>query len=284
MSKNVLPYYKASPRDFFEGTIGMSFETKCCYRVLLDLIYMQSGILKDDAHYICGQLGCSKRKWAALRIELICLRKIQVENGFITNFRATLELESTAKVQDKNAENGSKSHKNRNLNERSLNQPEPEPEPDIDKDTKVPLSNAREPIGDFESFWELYPNRQGRPVALVAYEKAVLGVAMTKNRKRQPSSHDSIMDGLKRYIRDKPPDRNWLNPATFLNQERYRDEPAGPSANGNNSKSGPSHQNGSSLDSEFERRFSEGGAAGMAYMAEGATVVDLPRSGLSRYG
>lgn len=31
---------------------------------------------------------------------------------------------------------------------------------------------------------------------------------------------------MQRYIATKPPDRNWCNPATWLNQERWRDEPA----------------------------------------------------------
>lgn len=40
---NGLPYYKAYPRDFIEGTVGMSFELKGAYRLVLDLIYLRSG-------------------------------------------------------------------------------------------------------------------------------------------------------------------------------------------------------------------------------------------------
>ncbi|MBC8717497.1 hypothetical protein [Ochrobactrum sp. Marseille-Q0166] len=42
---------KPYPRDFIEGTIGMSFELKAAYRLVLDLIYMQGGNLPDDARY-----------------------------------------------------------------------------------------------------------------------------------------------------------------------------------------------------------------------------------------
>lgn len=129
MGKNVLPYYKAYPRDFIEGTIGMSLELKGAYRVLLDLIYMQAGHLRDDARYISGLLGCSVRKWETIRVQLICAGKIQIENGKITNSRARLELESTLTQQKLNAENGAKAHKNKDLLERPLSQPEPEPEP-----------------------------------------------------------------------------------------------------------------------------------------------------------
>lgn len=80
---NGLPYYKAYPRDFIEGTIGMPFEIKCAYRVVLDLIYMQGGELPDDARYISGLLGCSVRKWKSIRSALIQAGKIHVSGEFL---------------------------------------------------------------------------------------------------------------------------------------------------------------------------------------------------------
>lgn len=67
-----------------------------------------------------------------------------------------------------------------------------------------------------DRFWARYPHKVGKPKALAKLEAA---------RKRGISWH-SIMNGLERYIRDKPPERSWLNPETFLNQERWADEPA----------------------------------------------------------
>jgi uncharacterized protein YdaU (DUF1376 family) len=66
-----------------------------------------------------------------------------------------------------------------------------------------------------EDFWPEFPNKVGKPVACQAF---------LKTRKR--FSLGAIMEGLRRYMADKPPDRQWLNPATFLNQERFLDEPA----------------------------------------------------------
>jgi uncharacterized protein YdaU (DUF1376 family) len=90
---NGLPYYKAYPRDFFEGTIGMPFELKCAYRVVLDLIYMQGGRLPDDPRYISGLLGCSPRKWFSLRDKLVKIGKLIPLDGFLTNERADDELQ-----------------------------------------------------------------------------------------------------------------------------------------------------------------------------------------------
>jgi uncharacterized protein YdaU (DUF1376 family) len=124
---NGLPYYKAYPRDFIEGTIGMDFEMKGAYRLVLDLIYMQGGKLPDDARYISGLLGCSVRKWKSLRNALIDMNKLDVFEGAISNKVARKQLESLRKVQEKNSENGAKSNKNKDLQNRTLNHTEPEP-------------------------------------------------------------------------------------------------------------------------------------------------------------
>lgn len=129
MSKNALPYYKAYPRDFIEGTLGMSFEEKGAYRIILDLIYMKGGALSDDDRYIAGVLGLSVRKWNSLKNRLVELGKIQLIDGLLSNYRAVIELETLSKYQDKQAENRSKPNKNNNLQRPPFDQPEPEPEP-----------------------------------------------------------------------------------------------------------------------------------------------------------
>lgn len=70
-------------------------------------------------------------------------------------------------------------------------------------------------LASFDEFWSVYPNKTGKPVAQKSYLKAI--------RTTEPSV---ILDGLRRYIASKPADRPWLNPSTFLNQERWADQPA----------------------------------------------------------
>ncbi|WP_164844634.1 DUF1376 domain-containing protein [Brucella pituitosa] len=123
---NGLPYYKAYPRDFIEGTIGMSFELKAAYRLVLDLIYMQGGNLPDDARYISGLLGCTMRKWNVLRDELVSIGKIEITGEFLTNKRAVIELETLAKLQEKQSERASTPRKNKDLQKPRLSQPEPD--------------------------------------------------------------------------------------------------------------------------------------------------------------
>lgn len=67
-----------------------------------------------------------------------------------------------------------------------------------------------------EQFWSRYPNKVGKPKALAKLD----GV------RRRGVAFAEIMTGLDRYIASKPPDRAWLNPETFINQERWADQPA----------------------------------------------------------
>lgn len=65
----------------------------------------------------------------------------------------------------------------------------------------------------FARFWTAWPHKVGKPAAERAFGKVADEI-------------DAIVAGVERYIRDKPPDRPWLNPATFLNQRRWEDAPA----------------------------------------------------------
>jgi uncharacterized protein YdaU (DUF1376 family) len=140
---NGLPYYKAYPRDFFEGTVGMDFETKAAYRLLLDLIYMHGGRLVDDPRFIAGHLGCSVKKWNALRSAILDAGKISVAGGYVGNLRADKELDSLKSYQTKQRENGSKPKKNNGIAEAvakpKLNHTEPEP----DINTEAIASDAK---------------------------------------------------------------------------------------------------------------------------------------------
>lgn len=138
---NGLPYYKRYPRDFIEGTIGLSFELKATYSIILDLIYMQGGNLPDDPRYISGLLGVSVRKWNSLRSQLVDAGKIQITGEFLTNYRAVTELESLSKYQDKQAENRSRPNKNKDLQSPKQSPKHHHTEPDTDiEDTNVSLS------------------------------------------------------------------------------------------------------------------------------------------------
>lgn len=212
---NGLPYYKAYPRDFIEGTIGMPFEVKCAYRVVLDLIYMQGGNLPDDERYISGLLGCSVRKWKSIRAALIEGDKLTVSGEFLTNKRADNELETLAKLQDKQRENRSRPNKNNKIESPRSDHTEPEPEVDTDVSTKKDQAKPDRFVG-FDAFWEIWPNKTAKDRARKAWG------AMSVENKR--AAFSAVRAGWFEKWRASKPDANPIHPASFLNGKRWQDE------------------------------------------------------------
>lgn len=82
--------------------------------------------------------------------------------------------------------------------------------------------STREPSDDGwpkdagERFWKAYPHKVAKKAAMRALAAA----------RRTGVTFDRLMFALDRYIHEKPPDRAWCNPATWLNGGRWDDEPA----------------------------------------------------------
>jgi hypothetical protein len=74
----------------------------------------------------------------------------------------------------------------------------------------------------FEEFWAQYPHKIGKAAAKVAFDKV---------RRSTLVSFPEVIAGLMRYSA-KTDDRPWCNPATWLNQARWADEPAKGNRNG----------------------------------------------------
>lgn len=135
---NGLPYYKAYPRDFLDGTAGMDFEVKGAYRILLDLIYLHGGRLVDDPRFIAGHLGCSVKKWNGLRAAVIATGKIVVSGGYLGNLRADKELDSLKSFSDKQRENASHPRKNKGLAQATAKPKASHTEADTEADKQQP--------------------------------------------------------------------------------------------------------------------------------------------------
>lgn len=159
---NALPWYKAYPRDFLEGSAGLSLELKGAYRLILDLIYLHNGALRagspDEERYIAGQLGCSLRKARGILEVLVSSGKLDLNDGIISNKRAEKEMEISRLSQEKQAENARGPRKNKDL--------EKPRQTDTDTDTDKKIKNkkssskARGPIGFSEG-----ERREAREVA-----------------------------------------------------------------------------------------------------------------------
>jgi uncharacterized protein YdaU (DUF1376 family) len=93
--------------------------------------------------------------------------------------------------------------------------PQPHPLKEEKKETRV-AALSDWPVDYKTQFWMMFPNKVGKPDALAVLERV--------ERKGVPWK--TVIRGLIAYIRDKPPDRAWCNPATWLRQDRWEDQPA----------------------------------------------------------
>ena len=95
---------------------------------------------------------------------------------------------------------------------------EPKLETDVSNKTRARALPSF-PSKAFDRWWEEYPHKIGKAAAFKSFERI---------RKAGKVSFQTLHNGLDDYIRDKPPDRPWCNPATWLNQGRWDDKPAPP--------------------------------------------------------
>lgn len=91
------------------------------------------------------------------------------------------------------------------------------------------------PMGDaFAEFWRVYPRRVGKRAARAAFERAA-----------RRASVDVILEGARRFAADPnlPEPRFVPHPATWLNQDRWEDDPLPPRADRERSRGDPGGRN-----------------------------------------
>ena len=77
------------------------------------------------------------------------------------------------------------------------------------------------PPDAFTRWYANYPEKVGRGAAEAAFDKV---------RKGDAVAFEMLVSALEAYRRTKPADRAWCNPATWLNQKRWEDQPSAASS------------------------------------------------------
>lgn len=129
---------------------------------------------------------------------------------------------------------------------------------------------------DFQAgFWAIWPHKVGKPAAMKALDRV----------RRNGVSFAALMSGVNRYIQGKPADRSWMNPATFLNGDRWEDQPAS-EANGqsvSNYRSDPAAGRATSREAQLLAAVGRG-AAGRFADREPIRSGGLPQNDTSSAG
>jgi hypothetical protein len=220
------------PSDFLNGVIGLTADQIAAYTVIMMLQYDRGRPVAFDGREreISVRCGLPRGRLAKAIEHLIRIGKLAHADGCLENPRTTDELKKIKEKLQKNIENSlsggnatrQKWEQIRNENsgdtgptgqptgqpkQGPIPSPSPSPSPLEKKETRAQERAA------FDRFWSVWPHKVGKPIAEKSFNK-VCGEA------------DEIIAGVHRYIKSKPPDRSWMNPATFLNQERWKDQPA----------------------------------------------------------
>lgn len=218
MARPWMPLYVA---DYLADTGHLSTAEHGAYMLLI-MHYWQSGGLPSEDAKLARICRMTTGEWAESRDTLADL----FSEGW-THKRIDQELERAEQMLSKRRSAGmagaSARYSNRiasaiaTAEQTHTNKCDGEGT-DLDTHSEEEVSSVAVPRdldGFDEIFWPAYQHKVGKPDAKRAFARAL-----------RAASLGQIMAGLDRYIREKPPDRPWLNPATFLNQQRWADQPA----------------------------------------------------------
>lgn len=206
--------------DFLSSTLHMDTLEKGAYIMLL-LAHYQSGEkgLPNDDKKLSRIAGVSPKVW--MRIRNILSEKFIINDEFWVHSKC---VEVLRKVYEKSSAQRAKVLKRYETDSTAVlpryYQPKPKPKPKIFTN----VNNVREEKNNFDDWYEIYPHKVGKVSAQKAYKIAI-----------EIATQTELVDGVKKYIQLKPPDRKWCNPATWLNQQRWLDQP-------NEPREGKSHE------------------------------------------
>lgn len=231
-----LPYMPLYVADYLADAAHLTATGHGVYLLLIMTYWQRGKPLPDDDRKLARIARVTDDEWADLRDEIA--EFFTIEGGLWTHGRIDEELERVRAKSEQASEAGKASarrrfskklqHVKQASNDRSTGAQQTFNHTDTDTDivsslrSETTRARARErafwPNDAKEAFWAKYPHKVGKGAAMKSFDR------IAKRPDRPPFSE--IMAGLDRYIREKPPDRPWCNPATWLNQERWSDVPA----------------------------------------------------------
>jgi uncharacterized protein YdaU (DUF1376 family) len=223
MSK--MPWVRFFPSDWLGGTRGMSAVETGIYITLVATMYERGEPIPEDHSRLSRLCGASNSAFKTALDALVNEGKIiRVEGGLwnarVEKERVYLSEKSEVGLRAANARWGKKDKENNDDDDADALQAQcagnANQKPDTRYQKSFSLRSKDGRAGEFEKFWEIYPNKVGRRKALLAFEAA-----------RKRADLEPILIGLRRYA-EKTDDRPWCNPATWLHGDRWEDDPAAP--------------------------------------------------------
>jgi uncharacterized protein YdaU (DUF1376 family) len=217
------PFMQLYVADYIGDTLHLTTEQHGAYLLLLMAMWRAGGSLPNEEHKLARIVGLSPARWRRVGCDVLAF--FEVSKTEITQKRLTKEIEKAKEKSSKRAEAGAKGGIAKSLKDKeaavaiaaNLPRHSSEPEPDTEREDKK-KSAAKAALlteAEFAEWYAGYPNKVAKPAALKAFAKA-----------RQKADLATLIEGVRRYRKTKPPDQSWAHPASWLNAERWTDEPS----------------------------------------------------------
>ena len=252
------------PKDALDGMVQLDVWEELAYRRVLDFIYVTGNNLKDDDRKL-GWMTKTGKRWPRIKQALLADHKIYIQGGLVRNKKCDVKLaQLDQKIAQKRMAGKSSAAQRKSLGNNTQEPtavvtgaptaaPTANPtegttdgqrtqEPKNPSKEKTPSGAKKKPdvddIGgqddalaippsldrlkdDFEAWWEHVPikiAKGGAKGAEGAYKAA-----------RRKADAETLLEGIKAYAESvKGKDRQYIaHPKTWLNQERWLDEPGG---------------------------------------------------------
>lgn len=231
------PYMNLYIADYLGDTQHLTTEQHGAYLLLLMAMWRHGGSLPNDQAKLARIARVNLRRWHIVGADVMPFFEVRGEQ--IVQKRLEREHQKAHSLSEKRSVIGKLGGEAKALKSKEQALPIASDllgdtragyqnqisEPERKEEGSLREPRAREPdaiLPEFdETFWPAYPNKTAKPKALASFRAARRAVTL-----------ETIMAGLDRYIATKPPDRQWLNPTTFLNQRRFDDQPAFADATG----------------------------------------------------
>jgi len=216
-------YYQFNIGDYLSHTRHLTPMEDICYRRALDYYYLHEKPLTNDVDKLSRLLMLSD--WQDELYEILCEFFILTDDGFI-NPRADKEIKQYQEFSEA-GKRGAAIRWAKDGNSPPNSPPNPPP---MQNNKQEPLNNNHKPTtnkkpsreialiiyDEFDLFWGQYPLKRGKDKALEAWAK-----------KKPPI--DDVLQALQWQKQSEQWQKNngqfIPNPATYLNQGRWKDEP-----------------------------------------------------------
>jgi uncharacterized protein YdaU (DUF1376 family) len=215
-----MPLYVA---DYLADTAHLSCEESGAYLALI-MHYWRAGSLPQEDDRLARIVKLDLERWLCVRIPVAMLfqdcwrhKRIDAELSRAAEksgkAKASANKRWTSEKATTSDTTAMRTH-SEGTAEAMLSQSQSQSEgKEEKKEPREARSVAVASADAFNRFWDAYPEKVGKKPAAMAFLKVA-------------SEVEPILEGLAAYIRNKPADRSWLNPSTFINQRRWEDRPA----------------------------------------------------------